>query len=172
MRDGCRYLVITGDIDAMLLRDSSAQVWPYLPLMKDDDRLRQMIAGVIRRQTQCILIDPYANAFYPEPNPKGEWITDKTDMKPEVHERKWEIDSLCYPIRLVSLLEADHPPLSFRRRLAEGHTVLKTFKEQQRKENHGHTVFCALRPSTDKFNNGGMETGEPRRTDRARSVLR
>ena len=39
--------VITGDIDALWLRDSTAQVWPYLPLVKDDKPLRQLIAGVI-----------------------------------------------------------------------------------------------------------------------------
>jgi len=42
--------VITGDIDAMWLRDSSAQVWPYLSLVKEDQHLQQMIAGVINRQ--------------------------------------------------------------------------------------------------------------------------
>ena len=49
--------VITGDIDAMWLRDSSAQVWPYLPLIKRDKKLQQLIAGVINRQTRCILLE-------------------------------------------------------------------------------------------------------------------
>lgn len=93
--------VITGDIDAMWLRDSSAQVWPYMAFASKDVKLKNLIAGVINRQTEYILKDPYANAFYNDPNKKGEWTTDHTDMKPGVHERKYEIDSLCYPIRLA-----------------------------------------------------------------------
>ena len=92
--------VITGDIDAMWLRDSSAQVWPYMAFVDKDEDLKNLIAGVINRQTRYILKDPYANAFYDDPNKKGEWFTDLTDMKHGVHERKWEVDSLCYPIRL------------------------------------------------------------------------
>ena len=90
--------VITGDIDAMWLRDSSAQVWPYLQLLDRDADLRQLVAGVINRQTRCINKDPYANAFYGDDTKVGEWKTDRTAMQPSVHERKWEIDSLCYPI--------------------------------------------------------------------------
>jgi len=92
--------VITGDIEAMWLRDSSAQVFPYLPLASKDSQLSLMIEGIIRRQSWCINLDPYANAFN-----KGatgsEWKSDHTTMIPELHERKWEIDSLCYPIRLA-----------------------------------------------------------------------
>ncbi|AFD07763.1 glycoside hydrolase family 125 protein [Solitalea canadensis] len=92
--------VITGDIDAMWLRDSSAQVWPYVPLAKNDKKLQSLLAGVINRQAKCILIDPYANAF--NDGPKGsEWEKDLTEMKPELHERKYELDSICYPIRLA-----------------------------------------------------------------------
>ena len=93
--------VYTGDIHAMWLRDSGAQVWTYLPFINEDDALRELIGGVILRQFRCIILDPYANAFYKEADKVGHWASDKTDMKPGVHERKWEIDSHCYPIRLA-----------------------------------------------------------------------
>ena len=92
--------VYTGDIHAMWLRDSGAQVWPYVQLANSDPELKTMLAGVINRQFKCINIDPYANAFNDGPK-GGEWMSDLTDMKPELHERKWEIDSLCYPLRLA-----------------------------------------------------------------------
>src|SRR5688572_4951726 len=87
--------VITGDIDAMWLRDSTAQVWPYLPLVAEDDALRKLVRGVINRQVACVLIDPYANAFLPTAHPPSKWRTDHTDMRPGVFERKYELDSLC-----------------------------------------------------------------------------
>ena len=92
--------VITGDIPAMWLRDSTAQVTPYAPLLKGDAALQRLFVGLIRRQARCVLLDPYANAFY-ESARMGEHQTDETEMKPGVHERKWEIDSLCYPVRLA-----------------------------------------------------------------------
>lgn len=150
--------VITGDIDAMWLRDSSAQVWPYLPLMKNDRELQLLIAGLINRQAACILIDPYANAF--NDGPKGSyWETDHTQqMAKELHERKWEIDSLCYPIRLAyhywkhtqdtSVFSTDwHKAMEL---------VIRTFKEQQRKEGLGPYSFTrdCDRPTDSQINNG------------------
>lgn len=135
--------VITGDIDAMWLRDSSAQVWPYLPFMKEDRKLQLLVKGVIRRQIQCILLDPYANAFYKDPNRISEWKDDLTDMKAGIHERKWEIDSLCYPVRLsygywqhtgdVSGFDSEWKQAM--------QLVVKTFKEQQRIQGHGPYSF-------------------------------
>lgn len=95
--------VLTGDIAAMWLRDSSAQVWPYLPLAAKDERLRALLEGVIRRQARCLLIDPYANAFMADLSaPPLPWSRhDDTEMKQGVGERKYELDSLCYPIRLA-----------------------------------------------------------------------
>ncbi|MFD0793912.1 glycoside hydrolase family 125 protein [Mucilaginibacter litoreus] len=135
--------VITGDIDAMWLRDSSAQVWPYIAFINKDKELKDLVAGVINRQVTCILRDPYANAFYDDPNKVGEWKDDITDMKPGLHERKWEIDSLCYPIRLgykYWKLTGDTTPFDARWKSAI-QSVLKTFKEQQRKESDGPYSF-------------------------------
>ena len=135
--------VITGDIDAMWLRDSSAQVWPYLPLAPHDATLRELLAGVINRQTRCILLDPYANAFYNDPARVGEWAKDQTTMQPGIHERKWEIDSLCYPIRLAYQYwktTGDEQPFDQQWRQAIALTV-RTFREQQRKTGPGPYHF-------------------------------
>ncbi|RYG06240.1 MAG: glycoside hydrolase family 125 protein [Chitinophagaceae bacterium] len=135
--------VITGDIDAMWLRDSSAQVWPYFAFIKEDPKLKQLIAGVINHQVKCILKDPYANAFYNDPNKKGEWYSDVTKMQPGIHERKWEIDSLCYPIRLAYnyyKLTGDKSPFDAQW-LKSVELTLQTFKEQQRKDGDGPYSF-------------------------------
>ena len=92
--------VITGDIDAMWLRDSTAQVWPYMPLINKDPKIKNLILGLINRQVKCVLTDPYANAFFKDLTRISKWSTDIPTPKPGVHERKWEIDSLCYFIRL------------------------------------------------------------------------
>ncbi len=135
--------VITGDIDAMWLRDSSAQVFPYLPLANKDPKLKQMIAGLINRQTQCILFDPYANAFNDEPKPDSEWMTDKTKMDPMLHERKYEIDSLCYPIRLAyNYWKITGDTTVFNEDSQKAiKLIIKTFKEQQRKDGLGPYEF-------------------------------
>jgi meiotically up-regulated gene 157 (Mug157) protein len=149
--------VITGDIFAMWLRDSSAQVWPYMPYMKQDKKLQQLIAGVINRQVKCILIDPYSNAF--NMNKEGsEWQADLTEMKPELHERKWEVDGLCYVIRLsyeywkrtgdISCFDAD-----WRNAMQ---LIVRTFHEQQRKTDNGPYRFLrkTAKASDTQFGNG------------------
>jgi hypothetical protein len=135
--------VITGDIDAMWLRDSTAQVWPYLPLMKEDKKLQELIKGVIYRQTKCILLDPYANAFFKDTEKVSEWKDDLTKMKPGIHERKWEIDSLCYPIRLAyGYYQQTGDATIFDKDWVEAmRLVYQTFTEQQRFENKGPYSF-------------------------------
>ncbi|MFC0333564.1 glycoside hydrolase family 125 protein [Paenibacillus sepulcri] len=94
--------VITGDIPAMWLRDSSAQIRHYLPLAAGDHKLQELFIGLIRRQITYIHIDPYANAFNEEAN-DNRYDEDLTELNPWVWERKYEIDSLCYPIQLAYL---------------------------------------------------------------------
>ncbi len=142
--------VITGDIDAMWLRDSSAQVHPYVSFASEDPALARLLQGVVRRQTRCILIDPYANAFTRNTSdPPLSWaVHDQTQMKPGVAERKWEIDSLCYPVRLahaywratgdVSLFDAEWKAAAWK--------IVATFTEQQRIHGKGPYHFMRLTP--------------------------
>ena len=127
----------------MWLRDSSAQVFPYLSLAKEDEKLKNLLKGVINKQIEFVLLDPYANAFYDDNQKVSEWKNDFTEMKPGVHERKWEIDSLCYVMRLsyhywkttgdASIFDEDWKNAML--------LILKTFREQQRKENKGSYKF-------------------------------
>ena len=142
--------VITGDIDAMWLRDSSAQVWPYLPFCKADPKLSTLIEGVVRRQTRCILLDPYANAFLPSPASKPlSWaVHDDTRMLPGVGERKWEIDSLCYTVRLAHgywRATGNTAPFDAQWRDA-ARAIVRTFREQQRKHSPGPYHFQRSSP--------------------------
>lgn len=98
--DGTTF-VITGDIPACWLRDSVEQVIHYVPFAAEDPELQRIIGGLIKRHTQYVLIDPYANAFNESAN-DWHWSTgDQTDMSPWVWERKFEIDSLCFVVRLA-----------------------------------------------------------------------
>jgi meiotically up-regulated gene 157 (Mug157) protein len=138
--------VITGDIDAMWLRDSSAQLNPYVHLAPEDPRLRELFRGLIGRQARSILIDPYANAFVHDPGARTNlpWArNDQTDMKPGVAERKWEIDSLCYPMRLAhSYWSYAKDKTPFDAEWAEGvRRSVATFREQQRLHDRGPYSF-------------------------------
>ena len=138
-------VVYTGDIHAMWLRDSGAQVYPYIQLANEDDHLRSMLEGTIRRQFRCIIIDPYANAFLDpyDPEPNHHWMSDKTKMSLELHERKWEIDSLCYPLRLAYEYWKVTGDTSIFDEFWEQaiKNILITFKEQQKKDGHGPYTF-------------------------------
>lgn len=153
--------VYTGDIHAMWLRDSGAQVWPYLRLINQDEDLKKMIAGVILRQFRCIILDPYANAFYKEADKVGHWASDKTEMRPGVHERKWEIDSHCYPIRLAyEYWKVSGDTSIFGEEwIASIELTVKTFREQQRKNGVGPYSFMRnTSRSFDSLSNNGKGT--------------
>lgn len=142
--DGSTF-VITGDIPAMWLRDSACQVRPYLALAPYDPALADLIAGVIRRQVDCILIDPYANAFNQTASGQHYNPADATDIPvdPRVWERKYELDSLCFPIQLAWLFwratgRADHFDAAFSR---AAHAILALFRREQRHPSESRYFF-------------------------------
>ena len=138
--------VITGDIPCLWLRDSAAQLNPYLPLVRQDPRLATLFRGLIGRQARSILIAPYANAFMQDPAARTSlaWAQrDATEMRPGVAERKWEIDSLCYAIRLASgywRATTDARPFGAEWR-ESARAIVRTFREQQRKVGPGPYRF-------------------------------
>ena len=140
--------IITGDIDAMWLRDSTAQVWPYLPYLGEDDKLRRLVAGLVHRQAKCILLDPYANAFYKDASRPSHWASDQPSPVAGVHERKWEIDSLCYPVRLTNayLQQTDDASVLDKQWQDAMRLIVKTFKVEQRKD--GESPYRFVRKTT------------------------
>lgn len=143
--DGTAY-VFTGDIPAMWLRDSSAQVIHYLNYVNVDEDVRNVIKGMIRRQLMYIRTDPYANAFNESANGRGhkEDITEHSDW---VWERKFEIDSLCYPIFLAYRYYQESRDASifsddFKKTV---NVIMDTFETEQRhaeKSNYSHFRPC------------------------------
>lgn len=135
LEDGTTF-VLTGDIPAMWLRDSTAQVKPYLALAGKDETLRHMILGLVERQMAFILMDPYANAFNQAANGHGHQ-TDHTQMGPWIWERKYEVDSLCYPLQLAYLLwkatgETSHFNQTF---FGAAEKIVQLWKLEQHHEN-------------------------------------
>lgn len=138
--------VITGDIPCLWLRDSAAQVRPYLHLARQDRKLDELFRGLIGRHARSVLIDPYANAFMEDPSAKTSlpWAqADETEMRRGVAERKWEIDSLCYVTRLgYGYWRETRDKRPFDATWAESaRTIVRTFREQQRKSGPGPYTF-------------------------------
>lgn len=93
--------VITGDIEAMWLRDSAGQIRPLFYLDTEDSN--ELIKKVLKRQWFSITKDSYANAFNETANGK-EWNKyDITDHNDWVWERKYELDSLAYIMQIAHL---------------------------------------------------------------------
>ena len=155
--DGTVFMV-TGDIPAMWLRDSTPQVSHYVPLAAGDGEMRALLRGVISMQFKYILIDPYANGFNEFPNGHGH-TDDRPKNDPWVWERKYEIDSLCYPLRLLDLYikaTGDRSLLddTFR---SVAKTVIGLWKrEQHHMEESPYRFFRDNCPQSDTIHNNGM----------------
>lgn len=155
--DGTTF-VITGDIPAMWLRDSSVQVVNYVPYATIDKDVRHILKGTIETQMNDIRIDPYANAFNAEPNGAG--FKDDTELNPHVWERKYEVDSLCAPIYLAyTYWKATEDQTifteGFKNALDE---IYRTFKKEQDHNNSTYTFQRYNAPETDTLACNGRGT--------------
>ncbi|MEV5607289.1 glycoside hydrolase family 125 protein [Streptomyces sp. NPDC052225] len=158
MPDGSAF-VVTGDIPAMWLRDSTTQMMPYLALLRDDTALQDLVAAVLTRQFQQIQQDPYANAFNAEPSGRAHDTDDLCD-DPWVWEEKYEVDSLAFPLLLADRFwraagRTDHLAEAVR----TARTVLTVWRTEQ-----DHERLSAYRfertggPATDTLPHGGRGT--------------
>jgi uncharacterized protein len=152
--------VITGDIPAMWLRDSAAQVSPYLHLAKHDPHFADLIAGVVKRQAQYVLHDVYANAFNEADNGHCH-NRDKTDMSGWIWERKFELDSLCAPLILAHKLwkataRTDHLDNTFQR---AARLIIDAMRIEQLHEYSPYSFERLEGPPSDTLTNHGR--GDP-----------
>lgn len=158
LEDGTTY-VFTGDIPALWLRDSSAQVRHYIPFAKEDSEVQRIIEGLIKRQIMYILIDPYANAFNREANGQC-YHKDVTDTNDWIWERKYEIDSLCYPIQLSYLYwkATDKTEIFDEKFKGAMQTIMDLWKTEQRHHEESPYSFLRLQegsPEHGQLYNGG-----------------
>ena len=155
--DGTTFL-LTGDIPAMWLRDSTAQLRPYLALAAEDGDIANLIAGLVRQQFRYIIIDPYANAFNEEPNGASWDKDDQSDFSsPWLWERKYEVDSLCYPIQLAWMLYANtgntgHFDAEF---IAGVKKILDVFETEQHHERSPYFFIRDTDIPTESLSNNG-----------------
>lgn len=148
--------IITGDIPAMWLRDSTAQVRPYLVIAEKDEEMKQMIRGLINRQFILINHDPYANAFNADFNGAGHQ-TDNTELTDLIWERKYEIDSLAYPIQLSYLYyKSTHDDSVFNETyIAAVKRILDVWETEQNHENSPYNFERDTWRPEDTLSHGG-----------------
>ncbi len=161
LREDGTYFVVSGDIPGMWMRDSATQVTHYTALAADPE-IADLLEGVLRRQMHCIKTDPYANAFNCYPNGNGH-ITDRPLQNAWVFERKYEVDSLCYPMRLLYLYWKNSGRSEFVRKQLEpvARVILDTWRTEQHHMEKSPYRFIRENPPVpwDTIYNDGL--GEP-----------
>lgn len=155
--DGSTF-VITGDIGAMWLRDSSMQVLPYFRAVSDET-VERALRGLIKKQADLILTDAYANAF----NKKGDfscYSRDKTEMGAFIWERKYEVDSLAFPILLLAkyIAATCRQDILTEHVLAALDRILEVWETEQRHEASAYSFERDSELVTETLQNQGRGT--------------
>jgi meiotically up-regulated gene 157 (Mug157) protein len=107
--EGAQSFIVTGDISAEWLRDSTNQLAQYQRLAKKDKAIETLLLGAINTQAEYMIASPYCNAFQPPPPSKiktsdnGQGDTVHPAYEPsQVFECKYEIDSLAHFLSLAN----------------------------------------------------------------------
>ncbi|KAH8879436.1 Six-hairpin glycosidase-like protein [Thozetella sp. PMI_491] len=107
--EGPHSFIITGDIIAEWLRDSTNQLSPYQPLAKKDKAIYNLVLGAINTQSEYVIESPYCNAFQPPPiaglkvSMNGQDDVVHPAYEPSfVFECKYELDSLGHFLALAN----------------------------------------------------------------------
>ena len=117
---GAQSFVVTGDINAEWLRDSTNQLLQYQPLAKKDLGIFNLILGAINTQTEYVIESPYCNAF--QPPPASHLAASANGQKDQVHpnyepsfvfECKYELDSLAHFLSLANSFHNNTGSLEF-----------------------------------------------------------
>ena len=105
--EGPQSFIVTGDINAEWLRDSTNQLAQYQALAPKDDKIKMLILGAINTQAEYVIASPYCNAFQPPPPSKLRATMNGQDdivhpaYEPSfVFECKYELDSLAHFLAL------------------------------------------------------------------------
>ena len=162
--DDGSVFVITGDIPAMWLRDSSAQVMQYL-YFTEEASVRALIKGVLKKQVEYIIRDTYANAFMRDAGQISEWdgkyLSDRWGKL--VWERKFELDSLCYPMFLAcKYYQKTQDASIFTKEFLWAFEQIKITVEIEKKHSERSTYFCRFwsgKEFVGKNNNPETEKG-------------
>lgn len=159
--DDGSYFVITGDIPAMWLRDSAAQVKPYIKYAAEDEQLREILRSIIAKHAFYVNLDPYSNAFNATDSGVIFGYKDHTDFENGyIWERKYEVDSLCASLYLTHEYYTATKDRKIFTDSLHGmiHTIVQTFTDQQ---DHAATSYFFSRencPASDTLAHDGRGT--------------
>lgn len=188
--EGAQSFVVTGDIDAEWLRDSTNQILQYQPLAKKEKKLETLILGAINTQTEYVIESPYCNAFQPPPPshhpPVGNGQDDKVHPANEptrVFECKWEVDSLAHFLALGNQFHESTGSTAFLtdRYYLALETILEVLYQQSqptfnpetnRFERNEYTFRRTTSSATETLNLGGVGNPLANGTGLIRSAFR